>query len=73
MHKNQSKTGRIAVSIGGFLIMIGMILIGIFFLAIFRILDPELLTSEDFAKVFMSILITAGVLDFVSGLMLSHR
>lgn len=73
MHKNQSRTVRIAVVIGGFLIMVGMILVGIFFLALFRILDPDFLISEDFARVFMLALVILGVLDLVSALTLSLR
>lgn len=73
MHKNQSRTARIAVVIGGFLIMVGMILVGISFLALFRILDPDLLISQDFAKVFMLVLVILGVLDLVSALTLSLR
>ncbi len=73
MQESPSRAGKIAVVIGGFLIMVGMILLGIFFLAIFGTFGTDLLMDENFAKAFMSVLLIIGVIDLVSGLMLWRR
>lgn len=73
MDKNPDRTSKIAASIGGFLIMVGMILLGIFALALFKIIDPELLVDGNFATMFMLILTILGVFDLISGIILSLR
>ena len=73
MQESPSRAGKIAVVIGGFLIMIGMILLGIFFLAMFGTLGTHLLINENFAKALMSILLIIGVIDIISGFMLWRR
>lgn len=73
MHENPTKTSKIAVIIGGFLIIVGAVMLGIFALALFRILSPDLLANEDFATVFMSVLAVLGILDLISGLVLLLR
>jgi len=73
LQESPSRAGKIAVVIGGFLIMVGMILLGIFFLAIFGTLRTDLLISENFAEAFMSVLLIIAVIDLVSGFMLWRR
>jgi uncharacterized iron-regulated membrane protein len=53
--------------------MVGMILLGIFFLAIFGTLGTDLLMDENFAAAFMSVLLIIAVIDLVSGFMLWRR
>jgi hypothetical protein len=73
LQESPSGAGKIAVVIGGFLIIIGMILLGIFFLAMFGTLGTDLLIDENFAKAFMLVFLIIGVIDMVSGLMLWRR
>lgn len=71
--QNPTRIGKASAVIGGFLIMIGIILIGIFALAFFNIFDPALLISEKFISYFMIILMIVGILDMVSGFIFIAR
>jgi len=67
------KLGRIAVAVGGFLIMIGMILISTFILTLFNVLDIGVFTDETHMVLLTVALISVGVLDVVAGVMLWRR
>jgi len=64
------KLGRIAVAVGGFLVMMGMILIGTFALALFNVLDIGVFTEETHLLLLIVGLLSIGVLDVVAGVIL---
>jgi len=69
---NQRRLSRVAVAIGGFLIMVGMILLGIFALALFKIIDVSAFVDTQSTAILMLVLMIIGVLDVVSGFLLAR-
>jgi len=67
------RLSRIAVAVGGFLIMMGMILIGVFALALFNVLDISVFTDETRLLLLIAGLLSMGVLDVVAGVILWRR
>ncbi len=67
------KLSKVAVAIGGFLIMMGMILMGIFVLLLFDILDVTMFMGSEYRTLFTLMLLVIGVFDLVSGIMLALR
>jgi len=53
--------------------MVGMILLGVFALSIFNMLDPNFLVEEDVQTILMWVLLIVGFLDLASGLILLKR
>ena len=68
--EDAGKLGKLAAVIGGFLIMVGMILLGVFALSIFNLFDPSFLIKEDVQLILMWILLVVGILDLASGIIL---
>lgn len=64
------KLGRIAAAIGGFLIMMGIVMIGVFVLVSFDVFDIETFLSSEYLILFMTALLIIGVLDLVSAIIL---
>ncbi len=71
------RLSKVAVAIGGFLIFVGIIMIGMFALALSGIVDvsvfERILGSEAYRMLFLGVLLVIGILDFVSGIMLRRR
>jgi len=66
------KLGRLAVAIGGFLIMMGMILISAFVLTLLNVIDITAFMNEAYLMLFMLALLSVGVLDVIAGIILSR-
>lgn len=62
-----------AVALGGFLIFVGIILIGVFALAFYGFIDVSIFESEEYRTLFMLVLLVVSVLDVASGIMLARR
>lgn len=62
---------RFAVALGGFLIFIGIIMIGVFALAFSGVVDVGVLRKE-YLMLSLWVLLVIGVLDVVSGIILRH-
>jgi len=73
LEKIPKGVGRAAATIGGFLILMGMIMLGIFALALFKIIDPNLLVKEEIQTTLMWALLLVGILDLLSGIILLTR
>jgi len=69
---NPRRLGKVAVAIGGFIIMVGMIMIGVFALAFFGIFDIGAFMNTKYLIVFMIALLITGVLDLIAGIILSR-
>lgn len=67
------KLSRLAVAVGGFLIMMGMILVSALVLNLMNIVDISTFTNEAYLLMFMLALFSIGVLDLVAGILLSRR
>ena len=64
---------RFAVALGGFLIFVGIMMIGVFVLVFFGFLDVSILESEKYRILFLGTLLAIGLLDLVSGIILRRR
>ena len=64
---------RLAVAIGGFLIMMGMILLGGVVLTLLNIVDITAFMNENYSSLFMLALLSVGIINLVAGLILSRR
>lgn len=64
---------RFAVALGGFLIFVGIMMIGILVLVFFGFVDVSILESEKFRMLSVWTLLAIGVLDLVSGVILRCR
>jgi len=67
------KLSRLAVAIGGFLILTGMILTGTFLLALFNLIDIDVFVSETHLLLLTLMLLLIGILDIVAGIILLRR
>jgi len=66
------KLSRLAVAIGGFLIMMGLVLMGAIALTLLNIIDIGALINETHLLMFMLALLSVGVLDVVAGIIFSR-
>ena len=64
---------RFAVALGGFLIFVGIMMIGVFVLVFFGFMDVGILESEKFRMLFLWVLLAIGLFDLVSGIILRRR
>ena len=69
------RLSRIAVALGGFLIFVGVIMLGVFTLVLTRVFEVSTLETIfiDYRMPFLGILLAIGVLDIVSGIILEQR
>lgn len=67
------KLSRLAAAIGGFLIMIGMILVSTVILCAMNIVDVGAFADESYLLMLMLALFSVGVLDLIAGFILSRR
>jgi len=71
------RPSKAAVAIGGFLILVGTIMTGVFALALSGVVDvsvfERILGNEAYRMLFLGILLAIGILDLVSGIMLRLR
>ncbi len=72
MSENMSKLCRVAVGIGGFLIMMGIFLMIAIALAVATFIDAKTLTNETYLLLFMLGLLSMGILDIIIGIMFSR-
>ncbi|MFQ6064601.1 MAG: hypothetical protein ACE5L6_03915 [Candidatus Bathyarchaeia archaeon] len=71
------RLAKVAVAIGGFLILVGATTIGILGLVLARIIDvsalEKMLESVNYRTLFLGVLLAIGVLDVIAGIILRHR
>jgi len=64
---------RFAVALGGFLVFVGIMMMGVFLLVFFGFLDVGILESQKVRMLSLLALLTIGLLDLVSGFILRRR
>ena len=71
------RLSKAAVAIGGFLIFVGIIMIGVFALILSGVVDvsifERILGIDAYRILFLGVLLVIGIFDFVSGIMLRRR
>ena len=73
LNEHMRKLSRLAVAIGGFLIMMGMILLGATVLTLLKVIDVTAFMNETYLLTFILALLSVGVLDVIAGILLSRR
>ena len=73
MTERMSKLSRLAVAIGGFLIMMGMILLSAVVLTLLNVIDVTAFMNETYSLMFMLALLAIGMLNLLAGVILSRR
>jgi hypothetical protein len=64
---------KFAVALGGFLIFIGIIMIGLFVMVFFGFVDVGVLQRREYRTLSLWVLLGVGILDLLSGVLLRHR
>lgn len=64
---------RFAVTLGGFLIFIGIIMVGVFAMVSFGFVDVSALENQEYRMLSLWILLVVGVFDLVSGIILRRK
>jgi len=64
---------RFAVALGGFLIFVGIIVIGVFILSFLGIVDFSILEDENFQSLPLLLLLVIGLVDLTAGIILWRR
>ncbi|MEM3784067.1 MAG: hypothetical protein QXY88_03425 [Candidatus Bathyarchaeia archaeon] len=67
------KCARLCVAIGGFLLMTGIILVGITLLVVFQLVDTAIFEYETHIFLLMLTFFLIGILDFIAGVILLRR
>jgi len=64
---------RFAVALGGFLIFVGIIVIGVFLIGFLGAVDFSIIDSESLQSLFLGLLLAIGLVDLVAGIILWRR
>jgi hypothetical protein len=64
---------RFAVALGGFLIFVGIIVIGVFLIGFLGIVDLSILETENLQNLPLLLLLAIGLADLVAGVILWRR
>jgi hypothetical protein len=61
---------KTAVALGGFIILVGIVMLATFSLAMFGIFDPNIFVGGEAQMIFVCVLLVLGIVDLVAGLIL---
>jgi uncharacterized membrane protein (Fun14 family) len=64
---------RFAVALGGFLIFVGIIIIGVFLIDYFGMIDLNILETENLQNLPFFMLLAIGLVDLIAGIILWRR
>jgi hypothetical protein len=64
---------RFAVALGGFLIFVGIIIIGVFLIDYFDMIDLNILETENLQNLPFFMLLAIGLVDLIAGIILWRR
>lgn len=64
---------RFAVALGGFLIFVGIMVIGVFLIGFLGAVDFSIIDSESLQGLFLGLLLAIGLVDLVAGIILWRR
>ena len=67
------KITRLSIAIGGFLIVISLILTGTVLLALLNMVNIEVFADQMSSSLFAFVFLTLGILDFAAGVILLRR
>jgi hypothetical protein len=64
---------RIAVALGGFLIFVGIIVVGVFIISFLGVVDLRIIETENLQGLFLGLLLAIGLVDLVAGILLWRK
>ena len=64
---------RFAVALGGFLIFVGIIVVGVFIISFLGVVDFSIIETENIQGIFLGLLLAIGLVDLVAGIVLWRR
>ena len=64
---------RFAVALGGFLIFVGIIVVGVFIIGFLGVVDFSIIETENIQGIFLGLLLAIGLVDLVAGIVLWRR
>ena len=64
---------RFVVALGGFLIFVGIIVVGVFILDFLSVIDLRIIETENLQGLFFCLLLAIGLIDLIAGLLLWPR
>ena len=64
---------RMAVALGGFLIFVGIIVVGVFIISFLGVVDLSIIETENLQGLFLGLLLAIGLVDLVAGILLWRR
>ncbi len=64
---------RFAVALGGFLIFVGIIVIGVFLIGFLGVVDFSVIDSESLQSIPLLLLLAIGLVDLLAGIILWRR
>ncbi|TET28490.1 MAG: hypothetical protein E3J73_00760 [Candidatus Bathyarchaeum sp.] len=73
MLRATKRFSRFAVALGGFLIFVGIVVIGGFLIGFFGMVDVNIVESENLQSLFLGLLLAIGLVDLVAGIILWRR
>jgi len=73
MLRVRKRFSRFAVALGGFLIFVGIIVIGVFIIGFLGVVDLSIIETENLQGIFLGLLLAIGLIDLVAGIVLWRR
>jgi len=64
---------RCAVALGGFLIFVGIIVMGVFIIGFLGVVDLSIIETENIQGLFLNLLLLIGLVDLMAGIILWRR
>ena len=64
---------RMTVALGGFLIFVGIIVVGVFILGYLGVVDLGIIETENLDGLSLGLLLAIGLVDLVAGILLWRR
>ena len=64
---------RFAVALGGFLIFVGIIIVGVFLIGFLGVVDFSTIETENLQGLFLGLLLAIGLVDLAAGIILWRR
>ena len=69
----RKRFSRFAVALGGFLISVGIIVIGVFLIGFLGVVDFSIIDSESLQSIPLLLLLAIGLVDLLAGIILWRR
>jgi hypothetical protein len=71
--KDKKWFNRFAVALGGFLIFVGLIVVGIFIISFLGVVDFSIIETENLQNLTLLFLLLIGLIDLIAGIILWRR